>query len=558
MSAPSTSQADAVNATLRAAGVQLPQSAEPPTRGGAATDDLPPIELPRKGRYNSEFFAEVGAVCARNGVYRRDRSVVTVNHGNGMAVPLDPKRFSSYLEKVAYPCRRVRKQDEEERLVKESIGETLSGLCLASDQFLDKTRPLTAVHPTRAPIMRPDGSIQLLSEGYDAESGVLTLRAPGVEIDETMSIEAARTLYLDYLDEFDFVDWDGSDRKSGRSYAIMGAQSLAVFAAGLFPAAAKMVGFLHNAARHGSGKTLLAEFGLVPFFGEVTTASKLQDEVHFTSVLDTAALSGVPYLFLDDLEGKLKSQALNRFMTSEHWSGRLFHTQRQFAVGKKITVIMSGHSLTFSGDLSRRFLVTKLHVPTFDQDDRKFKRVLTSHFLKRPAVRSGILSALWAFIRHWDKEGRPKPKRKISGFDDWTDIICGITECVGLGDALVKQEDEDSIDSEGSDMKRMVALLARDMAAQGRANKTWLFKELVVLCANEELFRDAIDGKFKEDTDGEQILEVELKRWSQGKLSQLWGDKYGGQEFVVDGVTVRFGTRGAKRARGKYVVEMLP
>lgn len=553
------SQADAVNAALRAGGVAVPEPPAAPAGGsGGAANTLPPIELPRKNRYNSEFFTELGTICSRNGVFRRDRAVVTVDKGTGQTVPLDPKRFSSYIEKIAFPCRHVRKEDEEPRIVKESIGETLGGLCLASDQFLDCTRQLAAVHPTRAPVRRADGRIELLPEGYDEESGVLTLKAPGVEIDETMTLEAARLTFLDLLDEFDFVDWD-EGRRSGRSFAIMVAQSLAIYGAGLFPAASKMMGFLHNAARHGAGKTLLAAVGLVPFYGTVTPSSKLKDEVHFTSLLDTAALSGVSYLFLDDLDGKLKSEALNRFMTSASWSGRLFHTQRQFAVGKKITVIMSGHSLTFSGDLARRFLVTKLHVPKFDQDDRVFRRELTEHYLAQPAVRSRILSALWAFIRHWMDCNRPKPKRRVGSFEDWGNTIIGITECCGLGDALLKQDDEDSIDSEGADMRRMVTLLAKDLADMRVTKKSWQFKELVLLCANEDLFKEQLDGKFTySKADEDEVLEVELKRWSQHKLAHTWGEKYGGQEFVVEGVGVRFGARGAKRARGKYVVEMLP
>lgn len=555
---PPQNQADAVNAALRASGVAVPDP--PAAPGGEApqgpSGDRPPIEIPRKNRQNSEFFREVAEVCARNGVFRRNRAVVTVDKASGEAVPLDAPRFSSYIERICTPCRWIRKEDEPDRIQKESIGETLAKLCLSSDDFLERTRTLATVHPTRAPILRGDGRIELLREGYDGESGVLTLKAPGVEIDETMAIDAARTSYLDYLDEFDFVDWDAG-RKSGRSYAIMGAQSLAIFAAGLFPAASKMMGFLHNAARHGSGKTLLAEFGLVPFYGKVAVASKLQDELHFTSVLDTAALSGAPYLFLDDLEGKLKSQALNRFMTGETWSGRLFHTQRQFNVGKKITVVMSGHSLTFSGDLARRFLVTKMHVPKFDQDDRRFRRTLSANYLGKPEVRSQILSALWAFIRHWIAEGRPKPSSTRAGFGDWCDIICGITECCGLGNALVRQDDEDSIDSEGSDMRRMVQLLAKDLVAAGTVRKVWTFKELVVLCANEDLFKDLLDGRLNEDAVTEEVVSVELKRWSQHKLAHTWGEKYGGQEFVVDGATIRFGARGAKRARGKYAVELL-
>jgi len=118
------------------------------------------------------------------------------------------------------------------------------------------------------------------------------------------------------------------------------------------------------------------------------------------------------------VKGNLQNNDLNSFMTSAYWSGRLMHSQINYKVLNRSMVFITGHNLSVESDMAGRLLQTKLVMEEADVRAKKIRRVIDDKWLAKPAVRSEILSALWSLIVHWDKDGRPKGKTVMGGFED--------------------------------------------------------------------------------------------------------------------------------------------
>ena len=107
----------------------------------------------------------------------------------------------------------------------------------------------------------------------------------------------------------------------------------------------------------------------------------------------------------------------------------------------------------------------------------------------QPCVRRDLLAALWAFVRAWDKAGRPAPSSSYRGFEEWSGTMGGIVEHAGFGDALKPMAEE--VDPDYADM---VALMTR-LAAGVRSRAEFQFDELIAACRELNAFEWHIQGR---------------------------------------------------------------
>ena len=543
-------QAAAVNAKMRELGVL-----EPGTTSTSGTSDdgppvLPPLELPRDGWGLDDFAREAGKVTRLNGVFRRDRIAVTINKETGQVDTIDSDEFRTYLADLAFlfkwkatPSAPGEPPAAPHR-VKVTMSKDTAGGTLKSPQFLGQQRKLSRVNAVRQPIMRADGRIELLPEGYDPESGVFTMSSD-VAIREDMPIEEAREILLDLHREFPFCDWSHlaiEDRRESRELAKQVATMVAFYATLLLPHTIKRQGTLYNANTHRSGKTLLAQIVVIPVQGRCKLRSKPDSPEEFRKVLDSTALGASPYLVLDDLTGRLSNQDLNSFMTTPWWAGRLMNSQREFEVPIQTNVFLTGHNLDTSGDIAGRVLEVRLHVEEADVQQHSVRRVINEHWLSKPEVRADLCSALFALVRHWDEQKRPEGKSVKPGFESWCRMFGGIVEAAGFGDPLERRPTDETTDPEFEDMRALVTHL---MTGSTEKVVEVRYDELIAVCQEQSLFTWIIEGKWQKNGD-ERTFEPSGR--CNSRLGLLWSRKYGGRVFhIEDGRSVRFGTRGRQR-----------
>lgn len=533
------------------------------------------VRLPGDGWGDHRFAKEVGAILNKNGVFRRDRLAVVINRETAAVEPMSVQRFRTYCAKHMVTARFVfnEKTNQVDKIEK-TMTDSAARCCLESDWFIDQQRPIRRVNMVPMPVLRKDGRIELLPYGYDPESCIFTMRSD-IKIDSEMTLERARAVINDLVREFPFGDYKEDtpeNRASGvvglsRSQAVHVANMVSLYAAGLMHELVYRLHFVYVANAQRSGKTLLAKTAIVPIFGPAKAVPKPEAEDDFKKLLTTMAVTAAPYLFLDDLDGLLKSQALNAFMTAPTWTDRAMGSHGQVCAMKETVVIVTGNNLSLSTDIANRTLRCNLYIDEFNAQDRTIQRVIDEEYLARPAVRGDILSALWCFIREWDKAGRPKGKRVLKGFEQWCETFGGIVMHSGFGDPIEPPPADDySGDTEAADMQTLVQALVDDMQVRPNAmepelewepprKKEFEFEELVECAQELDCFSWMMDGQVKNTEDGKRI--ITLNQRSKSALGKMFAAKYGGRKFrLKDGRAVQFGHRGRNRHR-RYKIEIV-
>ncbi|HVT74563.1 MAG TPA: hypothetical protein VHD61_15625 [Lacunisphaera sp.] len=511
-------------------------------------DSAPWIELPGGGRQLSAFAKDVGACLADAPVFMRESVAVKINQRTAELELITPDKFRSLVEDYAVTYKsRFYKSGKE--TIEEKDPATMTRECatgtLAADKFVDQLRRISRVNQVRMPVLRDDGKIELLPEGYDEASETFTLKGP-VKISEEMTPEQGAQLLRDYLAEFPFVD--------ERSKAVAVAEMVALYVYGLQELTANRMGFIYKSNKVRSGKSLVAVFGIAGPYG-LAEGQTISNQEEMKKLLDATALNGSPYLFFDNLTGNIKSNLLESFMTTPVWTGRVMGTQKTFHAPKGTIVIITGNNITTSADITGRCLLCVLHTEEADPQARKLKRIFTPQYLARPHVRSDILSALWALVRGWDKAGRPDGARRIAGFEEWASIVGGITIAAGFEDPLQKPKDDEATNTEEVDARELVKQLANAMP-DGKKTHEFTFQDLVDTCYEFKCFDWKMDGKLRPGDEGEKDW-FECNKTSMSALGKVFGEDMAGQIYTLDdGRRVRFGKRGKNRHR-RYLVEIV-
>jgi hypothetical protein len=401
--------------------------------------------------------------------------------------------------------------------------------CLESHDFTMKLPPIERTYPTPMPVIEEDGELTLCRPGYNPESGTYVFPADwdarkdyfaegdgmvsshGI-YDDTLSLRDAINRLHALYQRFPFSDWsapfipteespfydpenpDGEIRLS-RSLSVQIMAMLAVFAGGCVPSQASRLGFIANANKQRSGKTLLIKMITTPIYGQFKAQSWRDEEENMLKVLDSETLAGGTYICFDNVRGLIASQPLEGFMTTPAWTGRILGRSEMFTAENHVNVFLTGNNASVGADMQERLLFIDLYVETADRQDRETELTpeeeIDDVWLAKAENRRDILSALWAIVRHWDAAGRPaatgSPRR---GFSTWCRILAGMVEFAGFGDALERPVLENAGDSETDDIAALVRILSDGVRA-----RQCTFQEIVHTCWEKGLFPWLMHGR---------------------------------------------------------------
>jgi hypothetical protein len=553
-------QADALNKVARERGV--PVDSAPPALPGMEPEgrpDLPWVQLPRNGTQLRPFSQNIGAIVGANGLYRRELVPVTIDPESGRIEDMDPERFQTYVENQLVPFSLVSAGKAGMMKQPESMKVTEARACLRSDSFRYPLRRLMRVNQVRQPVIRKDGRLELLPRGYDGESEIFTLK-DAIDYPEDWSLEAGVCFLRDFLKEFPFAN--------ERSRAAHITAMVAMYGASLQPMASKRLNFLYRANNAGAGKGLLAHTAICGPCGLAMVQSIPDSKEEFKKILDTEALNGSAYIFLDEIERKLVNRTLNSFMTANMWSGRLMNSQKKFAVPQTSIVFMTGNNVELSGDLARRCLVIDLYVSEADAQARPIEHVMDEVYLAKPDVRADVLAALWALVRAWNEVKplpRPMPSNVFRGFEIFSNIFGGVVQNAGFENPM--QSTVAEVDPDYADMMAVVIELMKNVERKAEFE----FNDIIEVCRELNAFEWHLEGKIVKGKRTESVAgidgseyerELEYERFELTAANKSWFGRlfslqYGGTVFVLpDGRRVRFGKFGKNRAR-RYILEIV-
>ncbi len=472
----------------------LPPTPQPTTFSDFLQDPRPKIRLRGDNRLLSDLASELGSHLAQV-LYTHVGEVVELLEG--LLCPVSAQRLRTLAERhvVFY---RVKSFNANALQVGATLDESDARGIIVSPQFRECLNPICHVNTTRLPVIRSNGRVELLPEGYDIEAATLTsVQAPYAE--DMVFSDAVETID-DLYSEFRFSD--GERSLSVAVAALMGLYAKQLVRPGeLRPAYT----FVKNA--EGAGASTLAACAIVPILGDLPTGVRAKDDDEMRKSITSAIRCGKDVLFLDNLKDVLSSPSLEAFTSAAVWTDRLLGSNDVVTGPNTITVFCTANGLSISPDWRRRSLFAELHLSEELAEDRTFRRPLSVPILK--AMRPQILAACWSLIRHWDELGRPQPSRSHSAFPEWAATVGGIVEAAGFSCPFETAKISIVADEDGQNMRLLVAEMLPGTA--------YTSAELVALCRQLSIF-DGVVGSSDDDMGRPQ-------RFAFGKLLARYDDR---------------------------------
>jgi hypothetical protein len=437
-------------------------------------------------------------------LFRRDTLPVIPIPGSKRFAPMKAEYFVSWAERHFAPFKTRYDNKGNPYDITRPMPKEIARSVLESLDFALELPPIKRTYPIPVPISSDaGGTITLCTPGYHADTGAFVfesdfelnpeyickddglLSAQGY-YDDRMSLHEAVTGLYNIHSRFPFSDWsepfcptedspffDPEDHtkthRTSRSLAVQIMSMLANFAGGIVSPHASRLGFIYNANKQRSGKTLLGKIAVSTVYGNCKLQSWREKDEDMIKILDSETLAATTYIFFDNIRNLIASGPLEGFMTTNIWTGRILGASTMFEAENNAILIFTGNNTHPGPDMQERTLICDLYVETADRQDRGGEEIprdqrLDDVWLSKPANRRHLLSCLWTIVRHWDAAGRPLATGKARrGFEEWCEVIGGMVEFAGFGDALERPTNlENTGDTETDDIRALVELVSKD------------------------------------------------------------------------------------------------
>jgi hypothetical protein len=446
-------QLQKLRSTAEAAGVEIP----------GLIQYQPTIDLDEPV---SDIAQQLGGLCSRQPIFFRAGNLVAVDD-RGELEPMSPERFGSWVEKFVTTSRYTKERGEHAATMSTDLAKKI----LAADCFKVQIRELKFFFPVRLPVLRPSGGVELLQEGYDDQTESWTL--DGLAYDAEMDISTANMV----IDRY-FGEWPWADRQllqsewtleKSRDAAVVMSGMLGVFCRPMFGPGVKRPMAVVSGNQPGTGKTTLCKMMMSPVYGMPPEMSLPPTEEKFERLLESTALGMEPFLFLDDVGRMIRSNALNKFITASKHGGTRLYTQQTFSIDNVTQVFVTGNDLPIEANVKRRVIWAELFLAG-EVQDREFKFEITDSMLAKDEVRSELLAAMWAMVRHW-AENREHlssfgPRRTIKSFEMYCRVIGGMLAVNGWSDPYIEAPGISGGDSESREFKQLLIAAADSVVSE--------------------------------------------------------------------------------------------
>jgi len=306
---------------------------------------------------------------------------------------------------------------------------------------------------TDVPVFAPDGSLQTV-EGYHAAGKTYRMSRPGLKIPDIPSapsaeeVEAAKSLILDMISEFPFVD------VADRTHAV--GLLLLPFVRDLIDGPTP--NHLIEAPQAGTGKGLLADVLLTPACGkQVSTISEARDDDEWRKRITAQLRSARMVVLLDNITRPLNSGSLASALTATTWEDRLLGKSENLQIPVRCVWVTTANNPTMTTEIARRCIRIRLDAKV---DRPWFRDGFKQKKLRRWALanRGELVGAALTLAQAWVSAGMPASEVKpLGSYEQWTAVIGGILQHVGICDFLSNlHEFYEAADIEGAMWRQIV------------------------------------------------------------------------------------------------------
>jgi hypothetical protein len=372
-----------------------------------------------------------------------------------------------------------------------------------------------------------DLHVELIPPGYDERTKIFTLEL--VKYRHDLPLDEAKAFLSDCLARFPWAEEEenGNRRSLGVHFAAM----LGVFCSSLFEEGTVKPMIVFNGNQSGSGKSLLMRMALAPVHGAPAESGKAANE-EFRKLLFSTAKARKPYLALDDVS-YLKSDDLNRFITTSIHEGRNMGGDVMGQFPAVTQVLTTGNQLTLAADLVRRSLVVDLFEPG-KATERTFEKEITPDWLCLPETREKFLADLWAIVREWNEAGRPACKEaRHTSASQWASVIGAIVHHLNPKlKPFAKRTFNLGGDESGAALEVLICALASQLPISGAEfttadliDKAEESNLLEAIAGHAKDMRKAIGHKVKR-LRGRVFTDASGRRFEFGKRDRSFGAVY--------------------------------
>jgi hypothetical protein len=155
--------------------------------------------------------------------------------------------------------------------------------------------------------------------------------------------------------------------------------------------------------------------------------------------ITTIAIAGDRMINLDNIEGTLGNDALDRALTTTRWKDRVLGKNDQVDLPLTTTWFASGNNVLVGADTARRVIHIRLDVLEERPELRRdFKHPNLIQWIDENRPR--LLVAALTILRAYCRAGRPKAgTNSFVSFEGWSDLVRGAVVWLGLADPCKTQ-----------------------------------------------------------------------------------------------------------------------
>lgn len=441
--------------------------------------------------------------------------------------------------------------------LKESLLKSDAVDILVAPAFRRGVREIKHEAKVRLPVIRKNGDLELLDEGYDHETGVYTV--PGAfDYDLDWDIAQAKEWFRKWFGSMPYAD--------DRSLAVMVAGLLLLYVQELPGGKALRPGFLWEANQPGSGKSICAKACCSIVLGLAPVGKNTKQE-EMDKVIEAHIKSMSPVIFIDNLYGRLKNATLDQLITSKYQSFREMGGQKIVTMENNAPVMITGNDLEKNDDAWRRYLQCQLF-ESGNPQDRKVDNLLDDDVMQGEAWRRDALSALWSFVSTWNAKGRPQGQTTLGSFEAFSRLMGGIVTACGYADPFERPQEADGLSPEQADFVSLIRGVYEEMRELGETKRLYGYDDLARIARARDVFseivgdeefgrretikQDKISGEHQSSAvDLGYLTQQQAQRWARFLKSKI------GQKPLIDGVSVKFGDHTKERRKVKFTVEII-
>jgi hypothetical protein len=517
----------------------------------------------------------IAEIAAGAGLYLMNDDLVLIDGLTGKVKLMNAHIFREWIDNHCVIYKKKKEDDAEgAKPIPCWLPHDVASSMLASPDFRSKIPRVCRINVVRLPILRPGAKagdrprVELLPEGYDAESMTYTVR--GLDYPDDMDAVEGLNWIRELLQHFDWAMTEkeverGTQGVFGRSFSVFMCCAVTAFCESMFTPGVKKPMFLFNGNEVGSGKTLLGQLCLYAVHGFVGFVRWRENEEELIKTLDANARWMRPALFLDDVGGHLKSELLNQWLTEPMHEGRVIGTGDWFSVPRVGLTIMTGNGVSLERDIARRSLMVDLFMTTTAREKVRPPEAvgLSDSWILKGENRRKWLAALWAMVRDFIMSDKPKDWRPLETFEDWSEIVVPIIRALGLPDPLEPYTPPDAGDQTGDEVSKLMKVVIEAVCIQwGRESATVGIADIVPLARKNGLFANVLgtaNDAFRQMSAGRGHWKQVV--WEEGDGKETREPTEGEKREQAMGwlppdnkMAISFGMRFGKRATGKVVV----